>query len=484
MFCAKCGNQIEDGAAFCPKCGAKISGSDYANAASGQPWNQAQPAQPDFMDKIEKESAKQRNTIIGIGVVAVLAVIAVVFFFSVRKHTINLNKYVEITYSGYNTCGTASYTIDKDKFNKDFGNKIKFTKSGKKSLMKDLEGVLSDSELDQAKKYAGNLDKLLEQFGYTPAQMVSESLYGSVDNNRGLSNGDKVTFTWNISDSDKEQMEKYLNIKLKYSDIDGKVKGLEDATTFDPFEGITVSFTGIAPDGRAEYTLNSSGGEYSALSYNFDKTDGLSNGDEVTLSVSSSYGSDNMDYFVENYGKIPSPTEKTYTVEGLSSYITAMSELDQDTLAKMNAQAQDALKAQAAQSWNSEVVKLLSADYIGAYFLAEKPGTEMYDKNYVNLVYKVKASVSIPEEGYYNEISFYYFTRFKNVMKLDDGTLSFDLNNYDTPSDSFSFDTGINDGWWGTYSYSFRGYDNTDTMFNKLVTQYVENYSYESTVAE
>lgn len=44
MYCHKCGNQISDGSAFCPKCGAKLIANDAAQqAAASTPARQTQP---------------------------------------------------------------------------------------------------------------------------------------------------------------------------------------------------------------------------------------------------------------------------------------------------------------------------------------------------------------------------------------------------------------------------------------------------------
>lgn len=44
--------------------------------------------------------------------------------------------------------------------------------------------------------------------------------------------------------------------------------------------------------------------------------------------------------------------------------------------------------------------------------------------------------------------------------------------------------TEYQDFWVGATFYNYSGYSDLDTMFNNCVTQYVDKYTYESTVTE
>ena len=103
MFCTKCGNQIPDGSAVCPICGAQFAPQPAPQAAP-QPVPQAAPQQayapvaPAPAPKAAKKSGGSKLPLI-IGAVAAVAVIAVVLVLllsggpkSVVKDYLNLNE--------------------------------------------------------------------------------------------------------------------------------------------------------------------------------------------------------------------------------------------------------------------------------------------------------------------------------------------------------------------------------------------------------
>ena len=118
------------------------------------------------------------------------------------KKTVNLNKYVTITTEGYDSVGRAKCEFDFDSFKKDYSGKIK--------------PVKNNSELSAWIFSGETYDELLLEF----------CTEGELDKYTGLSNGDVVTFHWDCKDSLAEE---YFNVKLKYSDIKYKVKGLKKA---------------------------------------------------------------------------------------------------------------------------------------------------------------------------------------------------------------------------------------------------------------
>lgn len=246
---------------------------------------------------------------------------------------------------------------------------------------------------------------------------------------------------------------------------------------FDPFENVKVTFEGIAPYGSVSISEGKS--DVSNLEYIADVWDGLSNGDKITVTVESPNDDDILDYCM-GYGKIPSATEKEYTVEGLAGYVMSLDEIPQDVLDKMDAQAKDMFNAYVAQDW-TDAESLKSVKLIGNYFVYPKDSSmNVYTNNYLYFIYKITAK-NADDDG--KEFSYYYYSYYTDIMTLEDGTCSFDLSDVHVPEGSSFFGTTSGEAF-STGNYYYKGYKELDSLFNKQITSKIGEYSYESTVED
>lgn len=349
--------------------------------------------------------------------------------------TVDLNNYVEVEFEGYDSLGTASYSIDIDELLDDHMVEFGLEEASKSEVSK----VLSDLK----KKIDGELDKENE-----------------------LSNGETVTFKWDNIDT-KTFQEKY-SVKLNFSDIAVEVSGLETPKEFNPFDYISVSYDGLAPYGKININKN---GELPVSGINFraDKTDHLRNGDTITIAAEAS--DDFRNYcFIRGY--VPTEEEHEYTVSGLSGYAETLDEIPVEAIDKLNDHAQDSFRAYVAQKW-ADAETLLGINYIGNYFLTPKDDSiSASTYNYLYFIYKVTAKNTDSEESF----NYYYYSYYTNIIMLDDGTCSFDMNTLSVPSySSEGFKTG---------KYHYPGHQDIDSLFNKQVTSKIDKYSYVSTVNE
>jgi hypothetical protein len=313
----KCGTRNNDGSKFCSKCGAAL-----AQAADGtKPAPKMMPKQDEGISKVAvpMQAPKKKSpmpliiTLAGIGVAALGVVLFLVVF---GKPTINLNEYLVIDTDGYDGYGRASARVDWDAIDKKYGKKLKFTSKAEK-------------------EYEGLLDWV------TPAELIAENVSGSFDKTSELSNGDEIIYTWSVEDAISD----YVSCKVKYKDYTYKVSDLTEVGTFDVFALVDVTFEGVAPSGYAN--IDYSGPDLSIYDFSIDKREGLSNGDTVVVSFDES----RIEQCIEKFGKIPETLEKSYTVSGLSSYLTTLSELSEDAISQMKGQAEDAFSAYVAKNW-------------------------------------------------------------------------------------------------------------------------------------
>ena len=290
----------------------------------------------------------------------------------------------------------------------------------------------------------------------------------------GISNGDEVTVKAEVDNS------KLKDYKFELAGGSAKftAKGLEEVEQVDPFDDLTVTFDGFAPNA----TLNMSSSDGS-LEFTADKESGLSNGDTVTITAKP-YGSMSAEEYAQTYGKELTETEKTYTVEGLSAYAVAVDEIPQDMQDKMLKQADDSIQASCA-SW-SEGNSLKEARFLGYYFLTSKPDFAQSPYNELYCVYQITANMTGLKRGGDGETqetgeeTYYTFYRYSDIMLLEDGTCTTDLSSGELCSNIIESDYGYWD-FIATF-YTFHGYKDLDSLFNDCVTQKIGEYNYENTV--
>lgn len=505
MFCPNCGTQVSDDATFCPNCGQKMAAPASAPSAAGTAGSAAAgsapadntaaghapetaKAGPAFTAgkaaAAGKPGKKFNVKILAVIAAAVLAVILLLTLAGGRTTKVKVNKYTSIAYEGYETVGKAKVEFDTDAFVRDYKDKLKLNEKNLRSIVKnEWGGDLTTAELkemtDLVRQQLGG-DQFVENFANELAKSCT------ITPNTGLSNGDEVALEWSLDfdEEDTKLLKDVFGCTLDYKDFSEKVKGLEEIGTFDPFENVSISFSGISPDGRAQIDSTPTEGPASDLSFSIEKSSGLRNGDVVKVTASRYYD-DVAEYFAENYGQVPDPLEKEYTVEGLGEFVSTAEAIPDDMLEKMKKEADDAFHASVARDWNSDTTTLKSFDYIGNYMLTKKDGA-YGDHNMIYLVYKVTANTKYTneEDVFDQDIEYYYFTKFSDVMLLEDGTCTVDLSRYNTPRDNFTIDSGISNGWWGTQQWYFYGYQDKDTMFSKVVTSVLDSYTYEDNVTE
>lgn len=358
--------------------------------------------------------------------------------------TIDLNKYIKIETTGYNTMGKAEVSFDYVAFTEDYSDKIEVV-----------------ANQDEANDHEINLELNLGSQPY--AALVNCCVEFKADKTDNLSNGDVIKITWNCDDKNAKA---YFNCKLKYSDIEQKVEGLEEVGTFNPFEHVEVKFEGIAPNGTATVKPNYDKKEMQYINFSIDKSHDLSNGDVVVVTAEVD------DEFMQKFNAIPNPTSKEFTVEGINSYVTSASEIDESALNEMKKQAEDVYMAHVAREWG-ESDELESLTYAGYYFLSAKSDSRYGDRNYMYMVYKVDA---IGRDEHYPH---YTYIKFKDIIIDETGKCEVDLSKGELTS--HTWDALYNGIFDRIYYY---GYSTLDELYNDCVLKQIDKYTYEKNITE
>lgn len=435
---------------------------------------------------IKVKDSKKKKTIIGIGVAAIIVIIAtlvalivlitIIVCIAMHRPTVNMNDYITIEASGYNGYGKASYEFDSDRFIEENKKKFKISKSIREAAKENLftELGLSLYGIDVDDKEDG-----MQLF------FATTGLDGNLSKTNGLANGDKVIYSWSssfLSDDEIEDIAKEMHVKVKYSDIEYTVENLQEVPTFDSFDGVEVSFIGMAPNGQvliANYPDN-------GLYYYIDgKTEGLNNGDEIIVKIEYPYG---VEEYVNNYQKKPENETKSYIVEGLGKYLTSASQIPDEYLEEMKAQANDVILG---TTYGWEEGYKLDINYVGNYFLMAKENTQS-TQNGIVLVYKMHYENTFKDyktgnQNVYHD--YYFFVMWENIYEDGQGKFSYSPNEYKKTTNMHTWEMDI---YTNVYSYmadskyklSFVGYESLESLYNAIILKNIESYNYEDNIEE
>ena len=263
--------------------------------------------------------------------------------------------------------------------------------------------------------------------------------------------------------------------------------------TIDPFENLTVTFSGTSPLSKVEIT-----GGNSLCKYTADKESGVFNGDTVTVSA---------EFKTPQENKALSEDKREYTVEGLNAYAMKLDDIPENTLEKLRAQADDLITVYVCGSNMAKVENIGLEDYsfeeesrefVGYYFLSGKENSKANPYNKICCVYKMRYKVTAYEydssrEGDrrstdehttgYDE--FYTLCELNDIILLEDGTCSADISAMKITDDCVPLSNAFSN-YYGyklnEFSYKWRGYSDIDSMFYNVITNIIDKYNYETTV--
>ena len=231
----------------------------------------------------EKKKKRIGKIVIPILLIALLAAGGSVYAIK-REREVNLNRYIEVAFSGYDGYGTAEVSFQYDKFRKDH---------------KDL--ILNRSQMDDS------LAKALDD-----------------TENGSLKNGDTLMLKGILTPGlvDRSQEGRVTHI-IEAPDYSVTVENLSETKEIDPFENVKVEYSGYDGYGtmdveKSENSTAEGEGGQDWFTYSCPNTGSLQNGDTVTVSVKlNGYG--DADDFTRQNGYTLSQTEKEYTVSGLTA---------------------------------------------------------------------------------------------------------------------------------------------------------------------
>jgi len=489
MFCGKCGEKLQDGVKFCGKCGWKVEAAAPVQEAVAEVQDAVEEKVAEVQDAVEekvaevqvaaeekvaevqeaaeetvseaKEAAeevaaaaavvqekvqaavpveenpaatpapmpaaeeapkakKKKGLWILIPVIllalAGIAVGVVIFFGSLKRQEVDLSDAVTFKVTGYSGYGVAEVALNEE------------------ALEEKYEDLISEHTKIRWSKFIEEVD-LLE---YEVTELS------------GLSNGDKITLTWEY---DKELAAEEYKVDILCESIEYTVTGLTEVKKVDPFEDFTVTFDGVSGDGYANIDIEGYPDYRNYFNYEVSNRYSLSNGDtvEITFDVSKY-----KDFVAEQFGYELYPTKKSYTVEGLTEYVWTDEQVTEATVKPMAAAAEKHIYDHINRYWGEESsVKKLAC--VG-HFISRPDSMDDSVKNVIGLIYKVNANVFVEERNL--EVEYYFPILFKNVVLGEDGAFVFQESNIYHTDERFykqfepeNEEDTVPDGSWYFYGY-------------------------------
>lgn len=476
IFCRQCGTQLNDGAIFCKKCGTKINGDKeegkntqnldgYSSEYQGGNynyqfernksqqlleetkgrgkaiWENLRSKGTELLSKLKEtvgkiveksKNDKKFATKLKIGATAVVVAVMGLTIISTMDKRVAVDECVVVNVEGYNTLGYVySCSIDENAF---------------------------------TKKVLGSDSQELDAEEISKVYALVRGINLSADNETNLSNGDEIVV--NIS-YDNEIAHEY-GIKLTGDTYTFKVSGLEELQDYNLFEDLEVYFSGVEPNVKVYYEVNNDMIDYSL--FTVDKTDGLKNGDIVTITY---IGSETD---LAWYGYRITKLSEQYTCEGVATYVTKATDLEDSIFDKMKNDAKDCIETYFAN--NYEEISCENLSYCGNYVLTGKHDS---DGNIVYIIYsgqvasKEQIEVWNEDLGIYEYISsfetqtVYFPIGFNDVIVNTDKTVVYDLI-----SSTICGTTDLDSGW-----SNVKGYTNGAMMFNDLIQKQKVDYSFD-----
>ena len=389
-------------------------------------------------------SAEQKKRIRNLIIIGSAATTFVIILFIVLisvyvriATTINLDQYISAEFSGYDGYGTVRLVMDTQALKK----KTRFA------------------------------DTLFDN--YFSKGIVSEC----EDNPNGqLYNGDKVNVVFNI---DEKAIYQKFRLRIKYSDdLSYKVNGLVELNKKEVFDGVNVVFSGISTNGTAEVEISDSlfNGD---VRYSLDKSEGLKNGDTVTVFLQCD-DEDVIYYIADNYGFIPKTSKKEFIVEGLGEYVSDVELIDAEFIEYLNSMSYDNKKSIVAE-WKYETLDEM--ELIGYYFLSGRKDDQSGDQNLISLIYKTTIMAQTESNSAKEDFTYYEYYTYSNIVTNSDGDIYLDTESFEHP-DKESFEDKkihkvVRGGLEEVKEFCYYGYvtleDLKDDYISLLKTSYSDN---------
>ena len=211
--------------------------------------------------------------------------------------------------------------------------------------------------------------------------------------------------------------------------------------TVDPFAAVKVSFTGMSGAGKVELELSNhdAAAYYDTDYFEISPKTGLSNGDRVTVKAKAPAG-----WRFE-------PSEKQYTVEGLSEWVLRTEQLEGTNLDAIHANTERLIREDWEEILSSSFAQEMTITPYRIYLFISDDESSYYERNVLYDTYEVNVT---RDDG--SIFTSYEACRYADLKIPKDGVLVADYGSL------MGFNLGYSYGF--SYTHSFSGWTDPSEM--------------------
>ena len=254
------------------------------------------------------------------------------------------------------------------------------------------------------------------------------------------------------------------------------------------FKDLEVTYEGIAPYGKATITNKATENYAKSLNFMLKNSFNLSNGDTVTVSLDFTEDFNNVNGYIETFGKVPEALEKEFVVEGLPEYITTTSQLSGDVLTSLKQQAEKAHAKHVEEEWCDgefgNIAGVTGFEYVGSYVLSAIDNSWLNtSSSRVLMVYKVSAHAESKFEtlSLSGDTTYYTAIIFDGAYIENDGNLVISKVGVPIFSNHKLVLNHATNTWYSR-TFFFYGYSTLEALYKNEVESKLNAYSYETNI--
>ncbi|MDO5132283.1 MAG: hypothetical protein Q4D81_04770 [Eubacteriales bacterium] len=400
----------------------------------------------------ENRSPEKRSgsVLTAVLIVVLLAVMGTVFGFALymaianRPVVFRLDPYLDLVIEGADGFAEASGRFDREGFEQELEEKMAASAEGlSEAEIRELAAAAAadvrfDIEVERGAHALENLpeeDPAGTQRGDAPEAPENAGSGtgsgGAALRRTGIFNGDSVALRAVVGEETQSLLrDRGFCFVFECDPLTRTAEGLPEAAAYDPFEDLSVDFSGIS--GAGEVSVRYSG-EY-PLAFDAEPAQGLENGDTVLVRASFADGM-TPDRFAEKYQVIPTRMENTYTAAGLYFYPSSAGDFSDSMVWKISENGWEAARIHLEEEYREDET----------FEIIEEEGL------YIAIADHTDCALAVYRVGYANAsgdtLEYYYYVRFDDLMVNDREDVIADFARSDAPQKpSFLFGEWFGDG--------------------------------------